>query len=148
VRLLDRCPDLSLTGVDMWQPLPDEVSDRPGGRTYAQHDLEGYHADLSSYVTRYGDRAALVRASTLEAAAMFPDRHFDFVFIDADHSAEGVSADILAWGPKVAAHGWITGHDYQRRFPGVMRTVFEMLPRFRVFPDSVWGLPVADSVFA
>lgn len=148
MRLLDMCPDLSMTGVDMWRPLPDDVLDRPGGRNYADHDLDGYYGALSEQVKRYGDRATLIRASTVEAAAMFPDGHFDFVFIDADHSAEGVSADILAWGPKVAAHGWIAGHDYQAAFPGVMRTVFEMLPRFRVFHDSVWAVPKADTVFA
>lgn len=35
----------------------------------------------------------------------------DFLFIDADHSYEAVSADWAAWIPKVVTHGYVALHD-------------------------------------
>jgi hypothetical protein len=65
---------------------------------------------------------------SLEAAASFPERHFDFVFIDADHSYEGCRNDIAAWKGKVRPGGWLCGHDYTTkagRDVGVVRAVDE-----------------------
>jgi hypothetical protein len=146
--LLEACPDLNMIGVDTWEPAPDTVEKAPGGRSYASHDLDGYYERLKRDLVPYGGRAALLRMPTVEAASKFPDGHFDFVFIDADHRVEGVSADILAWGPKVSETGWIMGHDFQRKFPGVIQSVREMLPRYQLFSDSVWAVPKADTVFA
>lgn len=48
----------------------------------------------------------------------------DVVFIDADHSYEGVMLDLDAWWPIVAPDGLFCGHDYHL-FPGVKRAVDE-----------------------
>lgn len=56
-----------------------------------------------------------VRASSVEAAAQYPDESLDFVFLDADHSYEAVKADIAAWWPKVKKGGIMGGHDYNTR---------------------------------
>ncbi len=50
----------------------------------------------------------------MKAAATFPREHFDFVYIDADHSYEAVKADIEAWWPKVRMGGVLAGHDYTK----------------------------------
>lgn len=36
----------------------------------------------------------------------------DLVFIDADHSYEGVAEDVRAWWPVVRPGGWLSGHDW------------------------------------
>jgi len=59
------------------------------------------------------DRAELIRATGLEASAEFPDGYLDFVYIDADHSLEGIFHDIYAWTPKVRVGGIVAGHDYK-----------------------------------
>lgn len=51
------------------------------------------------------------RMTSLEAAAQFPDKSVDMVFIDGDHSYEAARADIEAWLPK--ARKMICGHDWQ-----------------------------------
>ena len=43
--------------------------------------------------------------------------NFDLVFLDADHSFEGVTADLAAWEIRVKAGGWIGGHDYRNPDP-------------------------------
>lgn len=53
-----------------------------------------------------------VIAPSLSAAKRFKPRSFHSVFIDADHSAAAVRADIAAWAPKVKRGGILAGHDY------------------------------------
>jgi hypothetical protein len=78
-----------------------------------------------------------VRGESTTAARAFPDRHFDLVYIDADHGYEAVKADLRAWLPKVRAGGWIAGHDYTELWGcgGVIRAVNEVLGG----PDQVVG---------
>lgn len=57
-------------------------------------------------------RATHYKMSTAEAAKHVEDGSLDFVFIDADHSYEGVKADIKIWDPKVKEGGYVIGHDY------------------------------------
>lgn len=55
---------------------------------------------------------------------------FDFVFIDGDHTYDGVRADWLAWSPLVRMGGVVAFHDtwpnYDRHEPGVVRWVDEL----------------------
>jgi cephalosporin hydroxylase len=67
-----------------------------------------------------------IRMTSLEAANLYADNSLDFVFIDADHSYEGVISDIKAWFPKVKVGGHIAGHDYNEiDWPGVVKAVDE-----------------------
>lgn len=54
-------------------------------------------------------------ARSTEAAKTFRDGSVDFVWIDGDHSAEAVEADVRAWLPKLAAGGMMAGHDWDRQ---------------------------------
>ena len=53
-----------------------------------------------------------IKKDSSSAAQDYQDNSLDFVFIDADHSYEGVKKDILAWRPKVKKGGVLAGHDY------------------------------------
>lgn len=59
------------------------------------------------------DYIAPIQRPSNEAARMFRDRSVDFVFIDADHSYEGVGYDLKDWYPKtkkvIAGHDWRWG---------------------------------------
>jgi predicted O-methyltransferase YrrM len=66
-----------------------------------------------------------VRATSVEAAALYEDDSLDFVFIDAAHDYDNVLADITAWLPKVKVGGVISGHDYTHE--PVRRAVHELL---------------------
>jgi predicted O-methyltransferase YrrM len=54
----------------------------------------------------------IVKADSVQAASVWPDGHFDFVYIDGDHSEAAVIADLMAWGPKVRKGGVLSGHDW------------------------------------
>lgn len=76
-------------------------------------------------IDNWKERANVMRMKSIEAAKCIDDNSLDYVFIDADHSYEGVKRDIKTWLPKVKIGGWIGGHDYDPRFAGVMKAVDE-----------------------
>ena len=59
-------------------------------------------------------RAELVRATGVEASKILPN-NLDFVYIDGDHSLEGIFYDIYDWTPKVVTGGIVSGHDFKDR---------------------------------
>ena len=62
------------------------------------------------------------------AALKFPDRYFDFVYIDAKHDFKSVYRDISLWKPKVRKGGLLCGHDYiNEEEPGVREAVDRLL---------------------
>jgi hypothetical protein len=128
--LLEEKPDLFLVMVDSWEGggRAYTVTEGEGVATYSDEKQEtNYRTALA--VTEFASaRRKVCRMRSAEAAAQFPDRHFDFVFIDADHSYEGCKADIAAWEAKVKPGGWLCGHDYDNTHHpefGVKRAVDE-----------------------
>jgi hypothetical protein len=55
---------------------------------------------------------AIHRNDSSKAAAEFPDRYFDWVYIDGNHLYEFVRDDLRLFRPKVRPGGYICGDDY------------------------------------
>lgn len=55
----------------------------------------------------------VVRKTTTEFLHNLEDNSLNLVYIDADHSYEGVKQDLYNSWSKVQAGGWIMGHDYE-----------------------------------
>jgi hypothetical protein len=85
--------------------------------------------------------ATFLRLPSLAAVTRFPDGYFDAVFIDGDHSYEGVKADIAAWRPKTK--GLLCGHDYGKSdLPGVTQAVDEAFGVPERGSGSIWFVRV------
>jgi predicted O-methyltransferase YrrM len=70
----------------------------------------------------------LIPALTKHAAWTWT-QPIDFLYVDADHSHDGVMADLEAWVPFVKAGGLIVGDDYEHpRYPGV-KTAWDAFAR-------------------
>lgn len=133
--LLRKRRDLMLYCVDSWlgsmsQPAAYVASgDTHAALPQAQQDQIKMIA--VKRLTSFGTRAAIVHRDSVEAAKTFPDEMFDLVFLDGDHSYEGVTADLEAWWPKVKPGAWMSGHDFANPDPrfnfGVDRAVFDWL---------------------
>jgi len=79
--------------------------------------------------------AAVLVASSVEAAKLFPDESAEFVFLDASHDYDSVLRDLRAWLPKVKPGGTIAGHDIC--YGTVAAAVERVLAgRWRISPDS------------
>jgi hypothetical protein len=76
--------------------------------------------------------------SSVDASKLYEDESLDFVFLDADHSYEGVRSDIEAWLPKVKRGGIFAGHDFAHYFPGVMRAVLERFAQVGLCRGVEW----------
>jgi predicted O-methyltransferase YrrM len=75
------------------------------------------------------DFVNIIQGNTAEVAAQYRNKSLDFVFVDADHSAHGVSMDIMAWLPKMKRGGVLAGHDYENwRYPELKVAVDHILP--------------------
>jgi len=129
--LLLRKEDLTLYMVDSWKGHdPDsKYAETDFHGRLSQMEQDAYHLYTKDATSFAGERAKIIRKDSLEAAKDFEDGSLDFVFIDADHTYEGVKADIRAWLPKVKEGGWISGHDFENPdFPawGVSQAVGEL----------------------
>lgn len=87
----------------------------------------------------YRDRVRVYRRTSESAVDLFEDRSLHLVFIDGDHSFDGVSNDINLWLPKVKPGGYICGHDYDYpQFPGVKEAVDSRFRNVEVCDDFTW----------
>lgn len=66
--------------------------------------------------------------SSLEAAAKFPNDHFDFIFLDSSHLYKETKEEIREWYPKIKEDGILSGHDYFGH-EEVNRAVNEVIPK-------------------
>ncbi len=137
--LLNKCPKLTLTGIDIWASQPDNPDYvkqyiKPG----KLWDHDQHEAEVRSKLKagNYGDRAKLIRGLSYEVADQFKDNSIDFVFIDADHSENGVRRDIEAWYPKVKNTGYLCGHDIN--WVTVYNVVEELLPGYSEDDGNMW----------
>lgn len=123
--IASRCPGIELLiGVDTW----DEST--PQGKTLSKEWCRcptcvyvksgrkkmtmGERRQSAQDVARDYANVLLWRGHTAEIGRkwMACDGSLDFVFVDADHSIEGVDADIKAWRRHLKPTGWMIGHDW------------------------------------
>ena len=109
--------------VDLWTPSDCVAGNRShcvyggnvsdGGVAERSFDRMITELRMKRLGPQKGGRAFFVQNSTLEAAKLFPDGHFDWIYLDAQHTYSSARADLEAWYPKVRLGGLVSGHDYQ-----------------------------------
>lgn len=143
-RVLAQRPNAFHYLIDPWrEPDPDSrYAKSPDGIALKkQHYFDKCMEKTINAISPYEDRAEIYRMTSGEAAGLITNRSLDYVFIDAEHTYEGVKEDIYLWLPKVAQGGWIGGHDYGNlpRFPGVQKAVDEFFPEgLEIDGDCTW----------
>lgn len=121
-RFLKVNPEI-LVGVDAWirdgNPAHNDSS-------FTQEQLDAQCEYFKSFMLQYPN-IRLYRQYSDEAAKNFPDEYFDLIYIDADHSYEGVKKDLEAWWPKVKKGRFFTGDDYSIQHAPVPGVEFEVI---------------------
>lgn len=123
--------------VDNWLPADEQPKHYKKTRDtcagLAPDEAAANEALARQVAAASGGRAVVLKMSSVEAARQINDGSMDFVFLDGDHSYEGLKADIEAWLPKVRKGGWLGGHDIDNPeppfdFTGVRKAVEEAFP--------------------
>lgn len=99
--------NLTLLMVDNWRPVK--------GLEHLGFTDEGQlknKADALHRTEFASSRRIVLHQDSDKACLMVEDKSLDFVFIDGDHSYQGVKTDIKNWLPKIKSYGILSGHDY------------------------------------
>jgi predicted O-methyltransferase YrrM len=93
-----------------------------------------FNTNISKF--KLGDVVNLLDMINTEAAIKIEDKTIRFLFIDGDHTENGVRKDIELFFPKLTKGSIVVFDDYFEGFPGVINAVDEILKQYnfaRVF---------------
>lgn len=91
--------------IDPYVPYLD------GGTFWTQEEQDAYYFIMYHHIELFIDKVILISRSSVLASKLFSDEFFDWIYIDADHSYNGVMTDMKSWWPKVHLGGIMSGHD-------------------------------------
>jgi hypothetical protein len=123
--------------VDRWKETPHQKGDASMPQSWHDENLRQAIVQTS----KFGDRAQILQGNSVDMAGKVPDQSLALVYIDGDHSFEGISADIEAWRFKLVKGGVLAFHDYENPNYGVKAAVekyiYEMdLPPVHLLPED------------
>ncbi len=92
-----------------------------GGHLFSVDPAPCDKAKLAVAASGYADHWHFAQTTAANVADETPDASLDLLFIDGDHSAEGVALDWRLFAPKVRVGGIAIFHDKENRrdFPGI-----------------------------
>jgi len=115
--------------IDTWsggEVLTDEV--------YTDEVAKQYYDKVKKKFAN-NEKVKIIKSRSLEASKRFSDSFFDWIYIDGDHSYEGVKSDLESYFDKVKSGGFITGDDYKEKERlGIIKAVDEFLENYPVKP--------------
>lgn len=125
--------------VDRWECDPNQKGDGGAPQEWHDHNL-GLVLEMLKPFERW--RYQIMRGDSHQMASFVDDQSLRFVYIDCDHSYEGVMRDTLAWTPKLVKGGICAWHDYENPSYGVKEAV-EQFCRERNYainlvPEDKW----------
>ena len=109
MKMIDHLQPKQFIAVDPYELFEGMVS-APGNEYNSQTSLDKLAGQVSTKLQQRGHN--LLRKKSLDASKDFSDNSLDVVYIDGDHTYEGVKTDINAWWPKVKVGGVLCGDDY------------------------------------
>ncbi len=92
--------------IDPWERAINNNEDR---EKYLFHKNR-YETTLAKFSNN--TKVKIIKKFSIEAAEMFDDQYFDFIYIDGDHEYEAVIKDLYAYYPKLKQFGVMCGDDY------------------------------------
>jgi hypothetical protein len=121
--ILEKISPSELFLVDLF---PKEMcSGDKDGNNIISANLDQLYGTITEEFKKFKN-VKVIKSTTTDFLQSLDDEYLDAVYIDADHSYEGVKLDLLLSYKKVKKNGLIMGHDYTNNmFPGVVQAVDE-----------------------
>ena len=101
--------------VDVWKCIPTQKGDASSPQAWHDFTFETCRRIMANH----NKKAIIMQGFSVDMALKIKDKSLDFVYLDADHSYEGVMSDLEAWFPKLKKGGIMFGHDYLNEAYGV-----------------------------
>lgn len=111
---------LNIVAVDLFDALNKEID---GISVFS----DGLLKRFMGYMRKADLRPTVICGESEDAFRAMMTKKFSLIFIDADHSYEGVKKDIANLWPLVKHGGVLAGHDYGINYPGVKQAVTEFI---------------------
>lgn len=105
--------------VDRWRCTPSVKGDSSMPQSWHDKNFER----AKQQVSPFGDRAVLLQGESVEMSNRVPAQSLALLYIDGDHSYNGVMNDLNAWVPKVMQGGIVALHDFENLNYGVNQAV-------------------------
>jgi hypothetical protein len=124
--------------VDTWKGTssgPDAPAHRAVVDSLGGDMFDTFHRNMEHWRGLY----LPLRMTSRQASELFPNKGVDFVFLDANHTTEGVLEDIDCWKPKVIPGGVLAGNDYE--WESVKKAVDDRFPDRKVSGNN-WYVKV------
>jgi predicted O-methyltransferase YrrM len=122
-------PEVTYVGVDPYKANYDlnDIFCDDVKKLFKENDsqsaMDRLFATVSDNLKLFDDRATIKRGLSWEVAEQIGDGSVDLVYIDGDHTYDGVMRDLNAWVPKIKKGGIVCGDDIG--WPGVKKAVDE-----------------------
>jgi hypothetical protein len=97
----------------------------------ATHDQYSEMYKIIKELESTNSNLEIIKDFTTNASKLVEDNSLDFIYIDSDHSYEGVVEDLLNWVTKVKKGGIISGHDHFEYTSGYAFGVVKAVAEFR-----------------
>jgi hypothetical protein len=107
-QILEKWNGVSLMCVDHWS-IPEGYEYQ--SKCLGEGTRDDHLKEALRNVAKYGKKCTLIRGFSQEVCSRIADNSLDFVYLDGDHSEEGVLQDLCDWWPKIKSGGVLAGHD-------------------------------------
>ena len=137
--------DLKMTCVDAWEVQNDnpeynwQYNEKPkwAGGKFIPWDHNANEKKFREEAKQWGDRIKIIKGRSLDVIDQIPDKSFDFIFHDSDHSYPFVKTEIESYMCKLKEGGVICGDDIN--WKTVKRSVEEVFgQKYKRMGKNVW----------
>jgi hypothetical protein len=107
--------------VDIWETGPMVSGDHDGNNIERIENASIFYTYVKHHF-RFFPNVNVHRMKSTEFLSLMKPNSLDIIYIDGDHSYEGVKADLEASLPIIRKYGYIMGHDYEMNMEKAKRS--------------------------
>lgn len=120
----------NVIAIDPWKNNVGDITNN--------YDMEQAYEEYKNRISGFGN-IKTIREFSYNIANKIDNSTIDIVYIDGLHTEEAVKKDMELFMSKIKKGGFISGHDYCSKFPGVIKAVNELFIKpDRIFTDTSW----------
>ena len=117
--IVNNCSIYSIDGVDLFQG--ESCSGDVNGNNVVHYNLANSYYELTDKY-KNSSIVKLIKSDSSSYLKTIDNDYYDIIYIDGDHSYEGVKNDLINAYNKIKNSGYIMGHDYEMNMKKAQNT--------------------------